>query len=79
MASDEAILGLRAVAQRIVDAENNFIGILMKFGDISRRDAERVLAHYRKKRLVKLDSVGGRITVKHGALLDREAIRSALA
>lgn len=70
--------GLRNVATRMDNAEANFIETLMTFGEILRPEAVQVLALYRKYRLVKMDAVGGTISVKHGGLLDREAIRNAL-
>jgi hypothetical protein len=34
---------------------------------------------YRKIKVVKLDAIGGTITVKHGAFWDADVIRKALA
>lgn len=78
-ATADILPGLKAVASRIVAAEENFIATLIDIGGIDRVAAERVLAYYRKNKLVKLDSVGGRMTVKHGALLDADIIRKAAA
>lgn len=69
--------GLRAIAQRIDNALECFTETLMNLGGIERAAAERAMAYCRKHKLVKLDAVGGRMTVKHGAYLDREAIRRA--
>lgn len=71
--------GNRATAQRMINAENNFIESLMTAADISRGDAVKVLAMYRKAKVVKMDAVGGRISVKHGAFWDADVIRKALA
>lgn len=71
--------GLQAMAQRMVDAENNFIEVLMTLGEISKTEALKVLAVYRKLKLVKLDPVIGSMNVKHGAYLDKEVIANALA
>jgi hypothetical protein len=69
----------KVIAQRIVDAENAFVDVLMAAGDISKADAERVFAYYRKHRISVLDAVGGRMTVKNGAFLDRDVVRKAAA
>lgn len=68
----------RTIAQRIVDAENAFVGVLMAAGGISKADAERVFAYYRKHRISVLDAVGGRMTVKNGVFLDRDVIQRAV-
>jgi hypothetical protein len=70
--------GLRGVAQRIVNAEVSFIETLMRMGGITKPDAEKVLRVYRKLKVVKTDAVNGEIKVKHGGLLDRAVIRTAL-
>lgn len=70
--------GLKNMAARMVAAENNFAEVLMKFGEISKADAEKVMAVYRKLKLVKMDAVMGVLTVKHGAYLDKQTIANAL-
>ncbi len=62
------------INQRFVDAENSFLEVLQTQGGISRNGAEKVLAAWKKHKLVKVDSFDGRISVKHGGLLDRENI-----
>lgn len=77
---NEIARGCKNMAQRIVQAEADFVATLMDLGGIDHATAERVLAHYRKIRVVRMDAVMGRVTVKHGAFLDREVIeRAALA
>lgn len=71
--------GMKNVASRMVAAENNFVEVLMNFGEISKADAEKVLAVYRKLKLVKMDAVMGVMSVKHGAYLDKATIANALA
>lgn len=70
--------GLKDMAQRIVNAENNFAGMVAGIAGITIPEAEKVTAFYLKKKLAKLDPVGGRITVKHGGCLDADAIGRAL-
>ena len=72
-------VGLKNLAARMVAAENNFVEVLMNFGEISKSDAEKVLAVYRKLKLVKMDAVNGVMSVKHGAYLDKATIANALA
>lgn len=74
-----AALGNKHTAMRIVNAENSFVDGLMTAAGITRADAEKVLALYRKIKAVKMDAVGGRITVKHGAFWDAAVIRRAVA
>ena len=71
--------GFEAMAQRIVNAEERFISFVMNQTDISRSDAEKVLAFYRKHKLVKIDAVCGQFTLKHGAFGDADVIRKAVS
>ena len=70
--------GLRGMAQRMVQAEENFINTLMRMGDISKPEAEKVYLTYKKLNVIKTDAVNGVIQVKHGGYLDRDVIRRAL-
>lgn len=69
--------GARAMAGRMVAAEESFLDMLMALGDIDRPAAERALACFRKHRAVKMDAVVGRLSVVDGRLLDRDVIRRA--
>ena len=71
--------GCKAMAQRIVDAGDAFVASLSILGDITKEEAERVFAYYRKHKIAKVDAVNGRVDVTHGAFLDRETIRKAVA
>lgn len=71
--------GFRNVAQRMVNAEADFIDTLCELGGINREQARRVLARYRKDKIVRADAVLGRLLVVHGAFLDRDTIRNAVA
>lgn len=70
--------GTKAMAERMVRAEESFLDVLVDLGGISRDEAERVLAYYRKHRLVKMDAVNGRMDVSNGAFLERDVIRRAV-
>jgi len=67
------------IAQRLAHAETNFIDTLMEFGGITRAEATRVFDLYRREKLIKRDAAGGVYNVTHGAFLDRDVIRRALA
>jgi len=79
MAHIETIPGTKAVAERIVRAHIDFIETLMNLSNISREDAVKVKDLYLKNKIAKCDAVIGRISVKHGAFLDKEVILRAVA
>ena len=67
------------IAQRIVNAQNSFVANVQNIANCTKADAEKVLAVYRKAKVLKNDFVNGRIDVKHGAFLDVATIRNAIA
>jgi len=69
--------GIKAMAERIIAAEDNFTETLMALGGISKPTAAKVCQFYLKNKLAKVDAVMGRINVKHGAFLDARAIQRA--
>ena len=69
----------KAIAQRIVNAENNFAETIQNIIECSAEDAHAIRQLYIKNKLAKLDPVIGRISVKHGALLDDSVLRNALS
>lgn len=75
--SEEKLPGTRAIAQRIVNAENVFIEMIQERG-FTRAEAEKAMRTMLKLKVAKLDPISGRINVKHGAFLDPEAIRNAV-
>ena len=66
------------IAQRIVNAGQEFVENLMQLSGCTKAEAEKVFALYRKERLVKRDAVHGRYSVTHGAFLDADVIRRAI-
>lgn len=66
----------RDFAEREERAYRDFADVLINLGGIEPAVAERLARHYVRKRLAKLDRVMGRISVKHGAYLDRDQIRA---
>ncbi len=65
---------LHDIAGRQIRAENDFIGCLRSFGELDRSEAEKVLAFFKKKKLVKVTI--DRITVKHGAYFERDFLQN---
>lgn len=73
-----AAKGNRATAARIIKAENDFVSSLRSIAGISEEQAVKVMRFYLGKcRAAKLDAVIGKISVRHGAFLDREVILRA--
>lgn len=68
----------KAMAQRMETARADFLETLMSCGGITEPEAEKVMAFYLKKKLAKPDYAVSRISVTHGAFLDRENILRAL-
>ncbi len=66
------------IAQRITNAEANMIATLGEIAGITEADATKAFATFRKVKAIKLDAVGGRYIVKHGAYMDAEVIRRAV-
>lgn len=64
----------RDIAQRIVNAEEDFIQIIQEKG-FTGEEAIQVMQTMLRLKLAKLDSGIGRISVKHGGLLETEVIR----
>jgi hypothetical protein len=69
----------KAIAQRIVNADLNFLEMLQEMHGFSEAEAVKIFTTYRKLRCIKLDAVGGRWTVKHGGFWDRDVCERALA
>lgn len=74
----ETITGTRAVAQRIVNAEQLFVRNVMEFASLSHEDAYKVLREFVKRKAVKLDAVNGRYDLKHGAFWDKAVFTRAI-
>ena len=73
----ERIAGTRAIAQRIVNAEENFIEARIAQG-FTRQEAIKAMNTMLRLKVAKLDPVIGRIEVKHGAFLEPFAILNAV-
>lgn len=71
--------GTKQIAQRIVNAEENFADTVQEITGCTREDAFKALATMRKLKVIKLDAVIGRYIPKHGAFMAAEALRNAIA
>ena len=69
----------KAIAQRIVNAENAFITSVVEIAGCTEAQAAKVMNLYLKNKIAKLDPVIGRVSVKHGAFLERDVILRAVA
>lgn len=67
------------MAHRMDTAEDGFVATLVAIAGITNDEAVKVLATYRKLKVVKNDYAVSRISVKHGGFLDRDVILRALA
>ena len=68
----------KEIANRQIDAANDFIVLLMESGKCSREQAEKVFNLYLKEKMIKLDTWMGRYSVKHGAYWDYQVIQNAI-
>ena len=68
----------RDIAQRIENAAAEFIESVREQFGTTTAEAEKVLRVFRKTKAVKLDPVGGRYRLTHGAFWESEVIRRAI-
>jgi hypothetical protein len=66
------------IADRMINAIDTFLDMLEEISGCSHDEAVKVFNLYRDLKLVKLDAVIGRYSVKHGAYLDKEVIQNAI-
>ncbi|MDR8093120.1 hypothetical protein KPB05_37320 [Burkholderia gladioli] len=71
--------GTKYIAQRMVNAENNFIETVQAITGCTREEGEKALNTMRQLRVIKLDAGIGRYTAKHGAFMEPNALRRAIA
>ena len=70
--------GFRDMAQRIENAQANFIDNVCEQFGTTKPQAEKVLAVFKKAKAVKLDAVGGRYNLTHGAYWECDVIQRAI-
>jgi hypothetical protein len=75
---EKGLKGLRDIAQRQMNAANEFCSMLAEQFSITEDDARRVFDVFRKVRALKFDAVGGRYTLTHGAFWEPDVIAKAL-
>jgi len=78
-ASGETLPGTRDVAQRLVNAERDFIGTVQKITGCTPEEGRKAFNTLHKLKLLTLELGVGRYTVKHGSLLDAAVLRRAMA
>jgi hypothetical protein len=66
------------VLQRLINAENNFVEIMMDTANCTKEQAQKVLRVYRTLKVIKLDVAMGRYTFKCGAFLEVDVIQNAI-
>ena len=69
---------LKEIANKIVTAEDKFAADVVAKIDCSTEEGHKVLAVYKKAKVLKLDLTNQRYTVKHGAFLAADVMRRAL-
>ncbi len=69
--------GTRDVAQRIVNAEESFLAFACETAQLTRPEALRALAAYRKAKVIKLDPIVGQFTFTHGAFAEADVLKRA--
>lgn len=70
--------GTRDVAQRISNAETNFVKNAVEGFGITKPQAEKVLRVFIKTKAVRLDAVVGVYRLTHGGLWHTEVIQNAI-
>ena len=71
-------LHAEAIATRMNNAKVGFCETLKGIVPMPDETAARITEYYLKHKLARLDPVNGRITVKHGKLLDEFSVASAI-
>ena len=69
----------KEIAQRLVNAENSFIACMDDDYDLTENQARAVFNLYKQEKILKIDAVMGSWSVKHGAFLDKQTIKNAVA
>ena len=67
------------IAQRLVNAANSFIACMEDDYDLTEDQSRAVFNLYKQEKILKVDAVMGSWSVKHGAFLDKQTIKNAVA
>jgi hypothetical protein len=76
---EKTMEGTRQVAQRIVNAGENFVATVQEITGCTRAEGFKALDTMRKLKVIKLDVTAGRYMAKHGAFMEPDALRNAIA
>ena len=68
----------KQIAQRIVNAHQQFVNNCIEQFNVSKEEAEIALECYIKFKIVKLDPNIGQYKLKHGAFWNKEIITNAI-
>lgn len=71
--------GTKQIAQRLVKAEEDFADTVQEITGCTREEAFKALATMCELKVVKLDAGIDRYTAKHGAFMEADALRNAIA
>jgi hypothetical protein len=72
----ENITGTHSVARRMANAEERFLAFAQEQG-LTREEAVRALAEYRKAKVIKFDNIGGQFTFVDGRFAEIDVLRRA--
>lgn len=75
----ETMPGTKAIAQRMVNADQSFIDSVIEQFGFSREDAVKILNKYKDLKVVSTDVVGGQFNLKDGRFWDKEVMENAIA
>ena len=75
--SSDLRAGARALVTRQQNAMDRFIEYAMDRAGLSREEAERALAVYRREKVIKLDPMSGQFNFKHGAFGGADVLQRA--
>ncbi|MFA5150832.1 MAG: hypothetical protein WC433_08075, partial [Candidatus Omnitrophota bacterium] len=70
--------GLRDMAQRIINAEENFKDSVKEQFGFTDQEAQKIWDVYRKGKIVEVDAVGGQHKLKDGRFWDKQVMQNAL-
>lgn len=65
---------LDAMFKRIENANNQFVEDVKEQFGFTEEQAWEILSYYKKNKIAKLDTQGGRIILSHGAFWDKEVM-----
>ena len=66
------------MAERLVNAENDFLQIIQDIANCTQAEAIKVFKVYRNCKVLKYSAGIGRFSVIHGGFLDKETIQLAI-